>query len=228
MKYQNLIIIGTSHISSDSIRKIEAAFEKYLPEIVAVELDRRRLFALVHDLKPKLSLSDAKKVGLKGYLFMIIGNWLQGKLGEHVGVTPGSDMKAALKLAKEHNSKLALIDQEIEITLKRFSKEFSWKERFRMIWDLVTAPFSKKERIDISRVPDKEIIRRLMNETKKRYPGIYKALVEERNIVMANNLSRLMESNPNSNILAVVGAGHAEEIIRIIRSTKHKLKSNIQ
>ena len=40
------------------------------------------------------------------------------KLGKIVNTKPGDEMRAAIKLAKENNIKIALIDQRIEITLK--------------------------------------------------------------------------------------------------------------
>ena len=146
MKYRNLMIIGTSHISKDSIEEVKAAFDSYKPEIVAVELDRRRLYALLNNIESKASLSDIKRVGLKGFLFITIGGWLQRKLGRYVGVTPGSEMKTAIQLAHEQKARIALIDQDIEITMRRFSQSFTWKEKLNLIRDMLTAPFSKKER----------------------------------------------------------------------------------
>ena len=46
---------------------------------------------------------------------------------------------------------------------------------------------------------------------------MYKVLIEERNIVMAENLSALMEKNEDKKILAIVGAGHEDEILRLIK-----------
>lgn len=213
---KNLAIIGTSHISRDSVQDVEDAFERHKPEIVAVELDRRRAHALMHNTKAKVSLSDIKRIGINGYLFALIGGWLQKKLGQYVGMEPGSEMKAAIQIAQKNGAKIALIDRDIEITMKRFSDSFGWKEKLNIIKDLVKAPFSKKISIDLTKVPEKKLIKHLLMETKKNYPNIYRVLVEERNEIMAENIARIIKENPEAKILAVVGAGHEDDMIRIV------------
>jgi pheromone shutdown protein TraB len=130
-------------------------------------------------------------------------------------------MKTALKLAKDNSKKVALIDQNIEITLKRFSKSLSWKERWNFIVDLFNAFVLRKKdpllNFDLSKVPEKKLIKMMIDKVKERYPNIHKVLIEERNYYMARKLKRLMASNPEDTILAVVGAGHEEDIIKILQ-----------
>jgi pheromone shutdown protein TraB len=47
-------------------------------------------------------------------------------------------------------------------------------------------------------------------------------LVTERNKIMAVNLFKIMKEHPDKKILAVVGAGHAEDMMKIIEG-KHRL-----
>ena len=72
--------------------------------------------------------------------------------------------------------------------------------------------------IDLSKVPPKTLIKKLISKVKIRYPNLYKVLIEERNKVMANNLSALIKKNPDKNILAIVGAGHEDELVSLIKS----------
>ena len=44
------------------------------------------------------------RVGIKGFLFAILGRWVSKKLGNLVGVKPGSEMLTAMKLAKKHKN----------------------------------------------------------------------------------------------------------------------------
>jgi len=46
-----------------------------------------------------------------------------------VGMKPGDEMKKDLEIAKEKRIKIAFIDQYIEVTLKKFSKSLTWKEK---------------------------------------------------------------------------------------------------
>ena len=54
-----------------------------------------------------------------------------------------------------------------------------------------------------------------MKQVKERYPNFYRVLVEDRNKYMAKKLFKLMRNY--NKIVAVVGAGHEEEIIEDIK-----------
>jgi len=218
MKYKNLTIIGTSHIAKQSLDEVEEAIVKGKPDIVAIELDQRRLYSLFN--KPgKVRIYDIKRIGIKGFIFSIIGAWASRKLGKMVGVAPGSEMKKAVQLAKKNKIKLALIDQDIEITLQRFSKSLTWGEKWNFVSDIIKAIFVRKNVIefDLTKVPSKKVIKKLIMQVKKRFPNVYKVLIEERNHIMANNLGKIMELHPDKKILAIIGAGHEEDIIDLIK-----------
>jgi pheromone shutdown-related protein TraB len=227
MEYRNLRIIGTSHIARQSLQEIRKAFETEKPGIVAVELDQRRLASLFSKEQSRIGAADIMRIGVKGYLFAAIGGWLQRKLGNIVGVTPGSEMKLAVELAKKENAKIALIDQDIEVTLRKFSQRLSWREKLRFLGDIFRSVFFKKkalrelgikdEKLDLAKVPDKELVSKLIRQLEKRYPNVYDVLVKQRNKVMANNLHQIMQMNPSEKILAVVGAGHEEELLEMVK-----------
>ena len=42
-------------------------------------------------------------------------------------------------------------------------------------------------------------------------------MIEERNEIMGENLKNIIAMNPDKKILAIVGAGHEEEIIKIVK-----------
>ena len=218
MNYKNLTILGTSHIAKQSLEDVEKEIENKKPDIIALEMDRRRLYSLFK--KPgKIRIYDIKRIGLKGFIFSLVGAWAEKKLGKIVGVAPGSEMKKAVRLARKNDMKVALIDQDIEITLKRFSKSLTWKEKWNFIVDVLKAIFVRKKIIefDLTKVPSKKVIKKLVGQVKKRYPNIYKVLIEERNHVMADNIKKIMETYPDKKILAIIGAGHEDDILELIK-----------
>lgn len=220
MIYENLILIGTSHIAKQSLEDVKNVISEEKPDIVALELDRQRLNALMSKEKPKKwNLYNIRKVGLRGFIFSLIGAWVEKKLGEIVGVSPGSEMKVAVRLAKKNKIRIALIDQDIGITLRRFSKALSWREKWNFVVDLLKAFVLRKKEVefDLTTVPDEKIIRKMIDKVKERYPNIYRVLIEERNMIMAANLSKLMEQEKDKKIVAIVGAGHEKEIIGLIK-----------
>lgn len=209
-----LKIIGTSHISSDSVTQIKKYIEENKPDIVAVELDKRRLMALMQDQKSEFSFRQIRQLGLSGFLFAAIGQYVQKKLGDKVNVKPGSDMLAAVRSAKKNGSLVALIDQDVEITLKNI--KFRFKEISNFFIDAVRGLIMPKREIkklglegmDLSKVPAMEVIEKLIERVKDRYPRVYKALIADRDKYMAKRVNFLLLQHPDKKILVVIGAGH--------------------
>ena len=217
--YKNLHLIGTSHIALQSIQEVEQAILKHNPKIVALELDRRRFFALMQPAKRRIRLQDIRKVGIKGFLFYLLGFWAEKKLGRIVGVPPGSEMKKAAETAAKVKADIALIDEDIEQVLKRLSKRITWREKGRFVKEIIKSIFStrNKIKIDLTKVPEEKLIKKLTAKVKKDYPSFYKTIIEERNIFMAKNLYKLMNREKEGIIVAVVGAGHEKELIDLIK-----------
>ncbi len=218
-----ITIIGTSHIAKESIRKVRKTIKEKKPDVVAVELDTKRYYALTHAPQPqRFSFYNISRVGLKGYLFAVIGSWVSKKLGRMVGVEPGDEMKEAISTAKKEGIKIALIDQDIEVTLARFSRYLTWKERWRIAADVFRGIFFGKREmqrygisdIDLSKVPPDVLIEKMMGMLEERYPSIYRVLVHERNVYMAARLSGLAAQGMD--VVAVVGAGHVKGIRELI------------
>ena len=219
MKYKNLVFLGTSHIAKQSLDEVKEGIEKEKPEIIALELDSKRISGLMQKGERKIEFRAIKKIGIKGFIFSLFGAWAEKKLGKIVGVAPGSEMKRAIRIAKKKNIQIALIDQDIEITLRRLSKELTWKEKFNFLADIIKALFTRKKEIefDLTKVPEKKIIKKLVEKLKERYPNIYKVLIEERNAVIASNLKNLINAYPEKKILVILGAGHVDDVVGILK-----------
>ncbi len=215
----NLVIIGTSHIAKQSVKEIDAAFEDHTPAVVAIELDSGRLEGLLHPQPHKVRLRDIRQLGVTGFLFSVIGAWAEKALGGQVGTKPGADMLHAIKLAQRRKIPIALVDQDIRITLKRLSKGVTWREKGRFILDVVKGALGGKKQLpfDLSTVPSQEVIDTLIKDVRKRYPNVYRVLVHERNHVMARRLADLSRRTTNGRVVAIVGAGHTREIAGIVR-----------
>lgn len=222
MKYKNLVFLGTSHIARQSLDEVKKYIESEKPEIIALELDKRRLYTLIRDHKRKIMLRNIKNIGLKGFLFSLFGAWAERKLGRLVGVAPGSEMKQAIKIAKKENIQIALIDQDIEITLRKLSTSITWKEKWSFLIDIVKALFSGKKDIEfnLTQVPDKKIIKKLTKKLEERYPSLYRVLIKDRNLVIAENIKKLMNVNPDKKILVILGAGHIDDVMELVKETK--------
>ena len=221
-QYKNLFVIGTSHIAIESVKEVKENILKLKPNIVALELDQKRFYSLMYSQKSKFRLKDIKTLGLTGFLFNIIGAWAEKKLGKIVGVSPGSEMKEAAKAAHQIKADIALIDQDISITLKKLSKRLTLKEKLYFGYEIIKGIFIRKPQVefDLKKVPSKETINKMTKHVKKHYPSIYLTLIKERNEYMAKALYKLITIHPDKIVLAVIGAGHEEEIIDLVKKCK--------
>ncbi len=215
------MILGTSHVARQSIDKIKKAFSDFKPDIVALELDKARLLSLKKTKTKQKNIDKRnifkmmKEIGFLGSMFYLFGRYMQKKIGNIVDIEPGIDMASAYELAKKSNSEIRLIDQDINITLRKFSREFKKKELFKIIRDLVFGMFIKKSityNLNFEKIPDSKLIYYVLEKTKKDYASLYKILIDDRNKIMAERLYRISLLSPEKKILAVVGAGHVPGI----------------
>lgn len=215
-----LLIVGTSHVSNDSIKEVKKSFETFKPDIIAVELDRARLNAFESKKKgSRLHIRSALKVGISGFIFALIGGFIQRKIGKKLNIEPGRDMYEAVQLGLNNNKKVALVDRNISVTLKQFSKKVSFREKFRMVKDILLAPFQRKKdklKFDISKVPSDSIIDTVINELEVRYPQTFEVLLNSRNVIMANRVKGIAEKVPDAKIMLVVGAAHKKGVSKLL------------
>ncbi|MBT3463828.1 hypothetical protein HOD20_07080 [archaeon] len=218
IRHNNIILIGTSHVAKESIKEIKEVIEAEEPKIIAIELDKKRAMGLLTKNKNTNKMYILKKIGITGLIFYMIGEFAQKKIGKFLDIEPGSDMLTALNIAREKKLMFALIDRDIEITLKKIGKNITWTDRKNFFIDILGGPFAKKQKInfDLSKVPPQEMINVVVNLMKKRYPGMYKTLIHERNVIMTKRILNL-STKFESKIVAVVGAGHIEGMHEILK-----------
>ncbi len=222
-------IIGTSHISADSVETIKTICQKEQPDVICVELDKQRLEGLLNPSKKKPSFFQLlRQVGFFGTFFVLLGGKLQNYLGKKYGLKPGSDMLQAVHIGKEHKIKIALIDQPIHITLRRLSKSIGFKEYCKMFFEFIVSLLRPKKTLEkyqisdisLSKVPSNKVILQLLQTIRKSYPSIYQSLIEERNIYMSKRIIKLIQSKLFSKIVVVVGAGHVPGMKEILQKTE--------
>jgi pheromone shutdown-related protein TraB len=219
--FKNIYLVGSSHIAKGSVQEVKDGVESIHPEIIALELDSGRAYALKHKVRRPKNFDLLRSLGFAGFMFYLFGEFAQKSLGKIVELDPGSEMKEGMRIAEEKKLILVLIDRDIQITLSRFSKYFRKREVLKIIWDIVTGIFKKeKMQIDLSKAPSEELIEMVVTEVKGKYPSLFKILIDERDLFMAKNLHALSFLHPDKKIFAVVGAGHIKGILKYLEEMK--------
>jgi pheromone shutdown protein TraB len=208
----NITIVPVAHISEGSVRRVRKAIEETKPDVVAIELDRGRLQALLERKEPTLADLASHPFAAAFYIFQkAVGKWLK--------IMPGSEMLAAVEAAKESRIPVALIDRDISITMGRLSR-IPLSEKLALVSQIVLSPiaflpnpFSKRKSLDFERLAKGREFADLFREFSAQLPNTYRVLVEERDEHMFLQLLRLKAEN----VVVVVGAGHAPGMAKKIR-----------
>ncbi len=204
----NLRILGTAHVATASVEAVRHHIAEYQPDIVAVELCKSRHDALTSDRR--LDKEGLLKVVKEGKAPLVLIQSLlaaeQRKLGLDEGQQPGAELIAAVEEAKAADLEVALVDRDIQVTLRRAWKNMRFREKYRVLTSLLAQDDDDDEAPDInSLLDDSDLLSSLMEELRGFSPGAGIVLIDERDEYLATKISAL---NPDKKVLAVVGAGH--------------------
>lgn len=211
---KEIILVGTAHISQESVDLAKRIIEEEKPDSVGVELDRQRMDQLLSGSKWKeLDINKVIESG-QTYLFLvnILLSNIQRQLGEKVGVMPGSEMLESVQKAQSLGLPVELLDRDVRTTFMRATSEMRFTEKLKFFYFLFMSFFGfSGETIDQKKIEEfknTDLLNELMKQLGKSFPSIKKVLVDERDEFIAG---RIMQSN-SKKIVAVVGLGHVEGI----------------
>ena len=221
MKRECLTIIGTAHVSEESVNEVKDAIYEQHPDVVAIELDRGRyqkirkqMMGIEEDENISVTqIIKENKVGL--FLTSTLLGYFQSKIGADVDVAPGSEMIGAIEASQDLQIPIALIDREINTTLQRALNRMGFKEKAKFAYGLIASVLGfddEEEDIDIEELKNPENLDELMEMFKDEAPSVYEVLVHERDAYLARKIMQL----PYDKVVAVVGAGHKPGIERYL------------
>jgi len=206
---REIILVGTAHVSKESIDEVSRIIREDKPDIVCVELDAGRLKAISE--KDQWQQLDLSKVFKEGKGFLLIANLLlssfQKRMGTDIGVKPGSEMKIAIDVSNELNIPYSLCDREIQVTLRRAWLRCSLWSRAKLLSALLLSAFSseKLSEAEIENLKNRNELEGMMNELANYLPEVKETLIDERDRYLA---SKIWSSKSSGKSVAVVGAGH--------------------
>ena len=221
MKRECLTIIGTAHVSEESVDEVKDAIYEQQPEVVAIELDRGRYVKLKNQMMgieedDTISITNIIKENKVGLFFTstLLG-YFQSKIGADVDVAPGSEMIGAIEASEDLGIPIALIDRDINTTLQRALNKMGFWEKAKFTYGLLMSILGfddEEDEIDIEDLKNPDNLDELMEMFKDEAPSVYEVLVKERDAYLAGSIMRL----PQDHVIAVVGAGHKPGITRYL------------
>lgn len=218
---KEIILVGTAHISPESIAEVEHIIRTEMPDCICVELDEGRYKSITE--KSTWESLDIIKVLKEKKGFLLLANLVlssfQKKMGTSVGVQPGDEMKQAIMVAKELNIPTVMADRPIQVTLRRAWSQNGISGKSKILSALLGSAFSK-ERIsaeEIEHLKEKSEMDAMLEEVAREMPEVKEVLIDERDRWLGTHIWQAQ----GKKILAVLGAGHlngAEKHIRALEA----------
>ena len=205
---RTITLIGTAHVSKESVEEVKNTINELNPDCVAVELDEKRADSIKNP--SRYSQLDLVKILKRKEGFLLLANLVlasyQRRMGLNAGVKPGDEMIAAMNAAEEKQIRCTLVDRPIQITLKRAWGKNSFWGKCKLFAMLLSSAFSKEEvdPAEIEKLKERNEMDSMMNELSEYMPVIKQVLIDERDQYLASKIW----SSEGNNIVAVLGAGH--------------------
>jgi pheromone shutdown protein TraB len=130
----SVTVVGTAHVSQDSVEEVEQTIEQQRPDVVAVELDESRYKRMKGEAPDDIDAGDL----ISGKtVFQFLAYWMlsyvQARLGDRFDIEPGADMMAAVDTAEEVGSGVALVDRDIQETVRRLWTRMRRREKLSIV-----------------------------------------------------------------------------------------------
>jgi len=210
---KTIILVGTAHISQESVDLVQTVISQEKPDCVCLELDDKRYQALTQ--KKRWQSLDLKAIIKNKQLSTLMVSLLmasyQKRLGSQLGVTPGAELMMAATTAKELKIPLSLCDRDVRITLRRAWKSTSFFKKGYLISSLFASLFDKSEISEekLQEIKQQDVLTELMAELGETLPDLKRVLIDERDTYLVEKI----KSSPGKRIVAIVGAGHIQGMI---------------
>ena len=213
-----LYLIGTAHVSGDSVKFVEECINEFEPDTVAVELDKNRMEVLKNRKKyEETDIIDIfKKKKVLFFTVQLIMSGYQKKIAEKTGSAPGSEFKKAIELAEVKDLKLVNADRDISVTLKRTINAMTFKEKVKFFTGMLFGDDKDVDEKAIEELKKGDMLMQIIGEMQNEFPSLKRTILDERDRYLAANIAQ----NLGEKTVAVVGAAHVPGILRRLQEEK--------
>jgi pheromone shutdown-related protein TraB len=209
---KQITLVGTAHVSRQSVQQVRQIIQENKPDTVCVELCQSRYQSIRQ--KERWQETDIIKVIREKKSFLLLSNLMlasfQKRIAKKFDIKPGAEMITAIETAEEVGAEIYLADRDIRTTLARTWRALGlWskiKLMFQLILSLGEVEDIKEE--DIEKMKQQDVLESLLAEVGKSLPILKDILIDERDRYLADKI----RNAPGQKIVAVVGAGHVQGI----------------
>ena len=209
---KQIILLGTAHVSKESVQLVSSVVEEQRPETVCVELCQSRYQSIRQ--KERWQDTDIVKVIKEKKSFLLLSNLLlasfQKRIAKKFDIKPGQEMMQAIESADAVGAEIYLADRDIRTTLARTWRAMGLWGKLKLMFQLVMSMGEVEDlkEEDVEKMKQEDVLQTLLAEVGQSMPVLKEILIDERDQYLAEKI----RNAPGKNIVAVVGAGHVSGI----------------
>lgn len=214
---KRIVLIGTAHVSGESIKEVENVIRREMPHAVAIELDEKRLESIKN---PEAWRNmDIITILRKKQAFLMLANLVlssyQKRMGQSAGVKPGDEMMAAINVAESLGIRQVMVDRSVSVTMRRAWAKNSFWGKCKLFSALIASAFGKEEVSpdEIENLKSKSEMDNMMAELSEYLPAVKEVLIDERDRYLASHIWQAALEQNTQKLVAVLGAGHLNGVI---------------
>lgn len=209
---KEVLLVGTAHVSKDSVTLVKDVIEAEQPDTVCVELCESRYQSITN--KDRWLNTDIVKIIKEKKAFLLLSNLLlasfQKRIAHKLDVNPGEEMITAIKAANDIDARVHLADRDIRITLSKTWRTMSLWDKVRLLFQLLLSMGNVDDisEEDVEKMKKEDVLESVLAEVGQQMPVLRTILIDERD----EYLTEKIRSAPGEKVVAVVGAGHVPGI----------------
>ncbi len=213
-KDKEIYLVKTAHVSKNSVQDVKDCILEVGPDAICIELDEDRYKKLDEPDKWResdiIKIIKEKKVGF--LLVNIILSSFQRRMAKNMDTSSGGEMLEGIKASKELNIPLVLADRPIKITFSRIWNSLGLMEKSKLLTSIIGSIFDDEEitEEDLAALKQADALDAALREIGKEFPNVKKILVDERDQYLATKI----KNAPGKKIIAIIGAAHANGLIK--------------
>jgi len=209
---KEIILIGTAHVSKESVRLVTSVIEEEKPDTVCIELCQSRYQSIRQ--KDRWQNMDIVKVIKEKKAFLLLSNLLlasfQKRIAKKLDIKPGAEMLSAIETAEKVGAQIHLADRDVRVTLSRVWRVMSLWDKLKILFQLILSAGEIEEisEEDVEKMKQEDMLETLLADVEKTLPVLRNILIDERDRYLAHKI----KTAQGKRIVAVVGAGHVPGI----------------
>ncbi len=209
---KEIILVGTAHVSKESVQLVSDIIETEKPDTVCVELCDARYQSIRQ--KDKWLDTDIIKVIKEKKSFLLLSNLLlasfQKRIADKFDILPGAEMIKAIDAGEAVGADIHLADRNIRITLAKTWRAMGLWGKIKLLFQLILSmgELGEISEEDIEKMKQEDVLESLLADVGKSLPVLKDILIDERDQFLTHKI----RTAPGKKIVAVVGAGHVPGI----------------